>query len=203
MFDLTTLAFVLMTITSMVILVFRDWRIIAVALGVQYLGAFVLVSRSWPLGMAVVKLIVGWMAAAALATTAIRQKRSMQDREQTASLFFRGFLGLLAILVIFIVAPELKNSMFPDLALVIVQGGLMLAGMSLMQLGTGADPYLIVISLLSLLSGFEVIHAALETSTLLTGLMAVVNLSLALVGVYFIAKAEERETNEEGEEASV
>ncbi len=203
MFDLTTLAFVLMTITSMVILVFRDWRIIAVALGVQYLGAFVLVSRSWPLGMAVVKLIVGWMAAAALATTAIRQKRSMQDREQTASLFFRGFLGLLAILVIFIVAPELKDSMFPDLALVIVQGGLMLAGMSLMQLGTGADPYLIVISLLSLLSGFEVIHAALETSTLLTGLMAVVNLSLALVGVYFIAKAEERETNEEGEEASV
>jgi hypothetical protein len=203
MFDLTTLAFVLMTITSMVILVFRDWRINAVALGVQYLGAFVLVSRSWPLGMAVVKLIVGWMAAAALATTAIRQKRSMQDREQTASLFFRGFLGLLVILVIFIVAPELKDSMFPDLALVIVQGGLMLAGMSLMQLGTGADPYLIVISLLSLLSGFEVIHAALETSTLLTGLMAVVNLSLALVGVYFIAKAEERETNEEEEEASV
>ncbi len=188
MTTLSTLAFVLLVITAMMILVFRDWRITAVALGLQYLGVFVLVLQSWPLGMAVIKLIVGWMAAAALATTGIRQNTPSTEIAPNASLFFRGFLGLLVILVIFIIAPQLTQNIFRDVDLVIVQGGLVLAGMALMQLGTTSDPYLMIISLLSLFSGFEVIHAALEISTLLTGLLAIVNLGLALIGVYFISR---------------
>jgi hypothetical protein len=54
--------------------------------------------------------------------------------------------------------------------------------------------------LLSFLAGFEVIHAALELSTLLTGLLAIVNLSLALIGVYFIVKANENKSVPEEEE---
>jgi len=73
----------------------------------------------------------------------------------------------------------------------------MLMGMSLMQLGTRADPYLNIISLLSLLTGFEIIHAALESSTLLTGMLAVVNLGLALAGVYFISQSSAAEGSEE------
>jgi hypothetical membrane protein len=65
----------------------------------------------------------------------------------------------------------------------------MLIGMGLMQMGTSSDSYLTIISLLSLLSGFEVIHAGLELSTLLTGLLAIVNLGLSLIGVYFITKS--------------
>jgi hypothetical protein len=38
------------------------------------------------------------------------------------------------------------------------------------------------------MAGIEMIHAALEISTLLTGLLVVVNLGLALVGVFFITK---------------
>jgi hypothetical protein len=193
---LSTLAFVLIVITAMTILVFRDWRITGTALGLQYLGVFVLVLQSWPLGMAVIKLIVGWMAAAALATTGIRRKSAPENGEHNASLFFRGFLGLLVILVIFIITPQLTGNVFRGVDQVIVQGGLVLAGMALMQLGTTSDPYLVVISLLSLFSGFEVIHAALEISTLLTGLLAVSNLGLALIGVYFIARAT-TPTNEE------
>ena len=72
---LSLLAFILIVIASMTILVFRDWRFNAVALAVQYLAAFALVTRVWPVGMAVIKLIVGWMATAALAMTCLRQKR--------------------------------------------------------------------------------------------------------------------------------
>lgn len=195
MADYSTLAFVLIVITAMIILVFRDWRINSLALGMQYLAVFVLVALSWPIGMAVVKLIVGWMATAAIALTCLRVKDSDSPSESTASLFFRGMAGLLIVMVIFVIAPVLQASMFPRLELIIVQGGLMLLGMALMQLGTNSDPYLTIISLLSFLAGFEVIHAALELSTLLTGLLAVVNLGLALVGVYFIMK-----TNSESEE---
>jgi hypothetical protein len=188
---LSTPAFVLVVIAAMVILIFKDWRINTTALGLQYLGAFVLVSLSWPIGMAVVKLIVGWMATAAIATTCLRQKRNESVSEPSASLFFRGLAGLLVVLLIFIVAPELQAQVFPRVDLMILQGGLMLMGMSLIQLGVNSEPYLIVISLLSFLTGFEVIHAALELSTLLTGLFVIVNLGLALVGIYFIASAGE------------
>jgi len=190
---LPTLAFIVIVITSMVILVFRDWRINAAALALQYIASFLLVNLSWPIGMAVVKLIVGWMATAAIALTCIRQNKVETSDESSASLFFRGVAGLVAILVIFVLSPTLQEQIFPELDLVIVQSGLMLLGMALMQLGTNTDPYLTIFSLLSFLSGFEIIHAGLERSTLLTGLLAIVNLGLALVGVYFIVKNNPKE----------
>jgi len=195
---LSTLAFIIITITSMVNLIIREWRFNAIALGIQYLTAFVLVTLSWPVGMAIVKLIVGWMATTAIALTILRQhQKNYPATEPVASLLFRGLAGLLVILLIFVIAPRLQESIFPDIDLVIVQGGLMLLGMSLMQLGTSGDPYLNIISLLSLLTGFEVIHAALERSTLLTGMLAVVNLGLALVGVYFFSQSSTEEGSEE------
>ena len=40
--------------------------------------------------------------------------------------------------------------------------------------------------LLTALAGFEIIYAAIETSVLVTGLLAGINLGLALVGAYLI-----------------
>lgn len=203
MFPLSTVAYILIVLAAMVILIFGDWRITAGALGVQYLAAFVLVTLSWPIGMAVVKLIAGWMATAVIALAKhshkdthrsswyasrirLQQQKTGTISEPTASLFFRGVAGLLIVLLIFILAPTLQAGVFPQVDLMIVQGGLMLMGMALMQLGVNSDPYQIIISLLSFLVGFEVIHAALELSTLLAGLFVLVNLGLALVGVYFM-----------------
>jgi hypothetical protein len=197
----STIAFVLIVIGAMVILIFRDWRINAVALAMQYLAAFVLVTISWPIGLAVVKLIAGWMATAAIALTCMRQKNSESPSEPTASLFFRALAGLLTVMLLFIMAPTLQAQVFPGVELVIIQGGVMLIGMALMQLGTNSEPYLIIISLLSFLTGFEVIHAALELSTLLAGLLVVVNLGLALVGVYFIVNAGEADQSPEMKES--
>lgn len=196
----STIAFVLIVLTAMMILVFRDWRINAIALGVQYLAVFGLVTLSWPIGMAVVKLIVGWMATAAIALTCIRQLKVESPAESTSSLFFRAIAGILIILVIFVLSPRLQAAMFPQVELVIIQGGLMLIGMALMQLGTSSEAYLTIISLLSLLAGFEIIHAALELSTLLTGLLVITNLGLALVGVFFIVKASDKNEIPEAEE---
>ena len=188
---LSILAFVLIVITAMSILVFRDWRIVSGALILQYLGAFALVTQSWPVGMAVVKLIVGWMATAAISLTYYRRENASLFAETPSSFIFRGLIGLLVILTVFIAAPSLQAAMFPALDLLVLQGGLLLIGLSLMQLGTTQDPFLTIVGLLSLLSGFEVIYAGLELSTLLTGLLAIVNLGLSLVGVYFIVKVNE------------
>lgn len=198
---LSIIAFILAVITAMVILVFRDWRIVTVALILQYLAAFALITRSWPIGMSVVKLIVGWMSAAAISLTYLRNEKPLTTTDTTASFVFRSLTGLLVILVVFIVAPDLQDNVFPQLNLIVLQSGLMLMGLALMQLGTNSDAYLTIISLLSLITGFEVIYAGLELSTLLTGLLAIVNLGIAMVGVYFIVRIDEPEnTDAEKEE---
>lgn len=187
--SLGTIAFIFIVITSMVLLIFRDWRIITFALGLQYLAAFYLVSLSWPISLSVVKLIVGWMATAAIALTCLRQMPSPENTGSSAELLFRGVTGLLVILVIFVLSPRLTENIFPNVNFQIIQSGVMLMGMALMQLGTHSIPYLTIISLLSFLTGFEVIHSALEQSTLLIGLLVIVNLGLALIGIYFITQS--------------
>ena len=109
----STLAFVIIVMAAMIILIFRDWRINAAALAMQYLAAFLLVTLSWPTAMAIIKLITGWMATAAIAFTCLRQKSAMAQTEPAASLFFRGLAGLLIVLLIFIVAPSLQERVFP------------------------------------------------------------------------------------------
>lgn len=197
---LSILAFVLIVITAMSILVFRDWRIVSGALILQYLGVFALVAQSWPVGMAVIKLIVGWMATAAISLTYYRRENLPLFAETPSSFIFRGLIGLLVILTVFIAAPTLQSAMFPELDLLVLQGGLLLIGLSLMQLGTTQDTFLTIVGLLSVLSGFEVIYAGLELSSLLTGLLAIVNLGLSLVGVYFIVKVNEEAAIVSGEE---
>ena len=43
-----------------------------------------------------------------------------------------------------------------------------------------------ILALLTVLSGFEVIYAGVESSTLVAGLLAGINLGLALVGSYLL-----------------
>ena len=195
---LSNVSFVIIVITAMIILIFRDWRVNAVALGLQYLADFFLFNLSFPIGISVVKLIVGWMATAAIGITCIRQMKIRDISEPTSSLFFRAMIGLMSIIVVFILAPTIQENIFPGVTLVILQSGLMLMTLALMQLGTTADPYLTIISLLSFMAGFEIIHAALEISTLLNSLLVIVNLGLALVGIYFITNGGEREPADEG-----
>jgi len=58
----------------------------------------------------------------------------------------------------------------------------------LFQMGTITEPLYLAIGLLTFLSGFELLYASLEFSRILEALFTAVNLSLALVGSYFIIK---------------
>jgi hypothetical protein len=59
-------AVILVSLTSVFILVSKDWRYCIAALAIQYIGIFLLVGISWPIEMAVVKMVAGWMAGAIL-----------------------------------------------------------------------------------------------------------------------------------------
>lgn len=84
------LALATIVVAVLIVIIFKDWRVIAVALGAQYLGAFALVALSWPVNLAIVKLITGWMASSVIAFTCLRQNREGSQPEKASSLFFRG-----------------------------------------------------------------------------------------------------------------
>jgi hypothetical protein len=169
------------------LLISGNWRWSLGLLAVQYLGSFWLVTRHWPLGMAAVKLVTGWMAIAALAMTllVLSQKDQAEEQFMPQGISFRLFASGAVALVVFAASPRIE-AVTPGLGLPVIAGSLLLIGMGLLLLGSTSDIFRVILGLLTMLIGFETLYAAVEGSVLVAGLLAVVNLGLALVGAYLI-----------------
>jgi hypothetical membrane protein len=109
-------------------------------------------------------------------------------RHVTSGEIFRGTIALLLALISFLAAPALQQSAFPQSSQLLLTASLGLILFGLFQMGTINEPLYLVIGLLTFLSGFELLYASLEFSRLLEALLTTVNLSLALVGSFFIVK---------------
>jgi hypothetical protein len=184
-------AVVLLAITTCLLLASRDWRWGAVMLAVQYLGLLALVAQSWPLELAVIKLVAGWMSAAVLGIAMLSApevwRNDASRAAQTAPVgpVFRMLAALVVGLMVFSVTPGLETWL-PAASLSQLYGGALLVGMGLLHLGLTAQPLRVALGLLTVLSGFELWYATMEDAALVAGLLAVVNLSLALVGAYLL-----------------
>lgn len=180
-------ALTLIFITSILLLLGRDWRWIVAALALQYVGVFMLVALFWPLEMAVVKVITGWMAGAVLGVgvAIVPLTRQEEGRFWPSGRLFRLLAVGLVALVIFSSSPKIAERL-PNVGLEVVLGSLILIGNGLLNLGLTTHPFRVAVGLLTLLSGFEILYAALEVSALVAGLLAGVNLGLALVGAFLM-----------------
>ena len=180
-------AVILVSLTSIYVLIGRDWRYCIGALAVQYIGVFGLVFVSWPLEMAVAKMVTGWMAGAILGIAMTSVPDTWRDSEK--SIKFGPFFRILAASILVLTISSLvlhSDSWLSMISVPIRWGSFVLISFGLLQLSLTSHPLRVVIGLLTFLSGFEIIYAAIETSTLVTGLLAGVNLGLALVGAYML-----------------
>jgi hypothetical protein len=180
-------AIILVSLTSIFILVNRDWRYCVASLAVQYIGVFLLVNASWPIELAVAKMVAGWMAGAILGIAMVSIPENWRESEQSQkfSLTFRILaVALLALTVTSLVLHS--DNWLSIIPMPIRWGSFILISMGLLQLSFTSYPLRAIIGLLTALSGFEIIYAAIESSTLVTGLLAGVNLGLALVGAYLL-----------------
>jgi len=172
------------------LLVLRDWRWMLGLLAALYLAAFILVAQHWPLGMSVVKLVSGWMVIAALGMT--RLGLPQPDEEKAPILLegsaFRLFGAAIAVLIAVSAGPQIE-SLTPGIGLPVTIGSLALIGTGLLHLGLTSDILRVALGLLTVLSGFEILYAAVESSILVAALLAVVNLGLALVGSYLLIQS--------------
>jgi hypothetical protein len=181
-------ALVILTITSFLIILWRDSRGLVITLAIQYIGVFVLVFLSWSMVLASVKLIAGWMAAALLWIGVIASPHalSLDERFSPGRRVFRLLVSLLVFFTMLSTAATVAD-WFPGLGIERIYGALILIGLGALQLGLTTRPFRVTLGLLTLLSGFEILYAALENSALVAGLLAGLNLGLALVGVYLIS----------------
>lgn len=178
----------LSVLTTATILISRDWRVSLGLLALQYLTVFWLVTRHLPFAMGSVKLISGWMVVAILGITRLGLTELEQNDEDSfylRSTAFRMILMSIVLTVAIGAAPRIEIAI-PGLGLPVIAGGLILIGAGTVHLGITGDLLRVVLGLLTLLSGFEILYAAVESAILVTGLLAAINLGLGILGAYLL-----------------
>ncbi len=186
--SISWLPLILIMASTLTLLISENWRWSIIALAVQYLGMFWMITWEWPLGLAAVKLVTGWMAGAVLG---VSQPGSALAETGITRLPGRGFKIVTASLVwvlAFAIGPSLKTLLPAGTNYLL--GAVILIGMGLLQLGMSLRPLRVILGLFTVLSGFELLYASVETSVLVTGLISGVNLGLALVGAYLLVNQE-------------
>ncbi len=186
-------AVIMLVMSTLFLLLSQNWRWSIIALAVQYLAMFALVVQVWPLGLSAVKLVAGWMAGAVLGASQPVAELVEDPQTPRSALVFRLLVALLVWILAYTMTPVIV-ALVP-LPNALVTGAILLIGMGLVHLGMTTRPLRVLTGLLTTLSGFELIYAAVENSVLVAGLLAVVTLGLALVGAYLLdtLSAEEAE----------
>ena len=174
--------------TSAGLLISRNWRLELGILGLQYVGVFWLTAQHWPVSMAAIKIVTGWMAIATLSMTRLNLKDGIRDEEQLwpQGRLFRLFAAGIVTVIVTTAAPRVEE-IIPGIGLPVISGSLILIGLGMLHLGMTAHPFRVILGLLTVLSGFEALYAALESSILVAAMLSVVNLGLALVGAYLLS----------------
>jgi len=177
---------------SLILISSMNWRWTTIALVLQYLAMFWLITQVWPIGLASVKLITGLAAAVVLSAT---RPAVIYPGEASKNRYGQLFY-ILASVIVWAVVVSLQPMVAKLMPLEphYLIGGLGLMAMGLLQLGVTTQPQRVIPGLLSVLAGFEILYSAVEASILVAGLLSVINLGLALVGAYMITNPQSEGT---------
>ena len=186
---LNWLMLLLATFAGTGLLFSRDWRWSLGLLAVQYLTVFWMVQAHWPITLAATKIVTGWMACAILGIAQLNAKEESENAWLQGRLFHIFAAGMVLASTF---ALALRVDSWLGLSLPVAWGGLLLIGLGLLHLGITSDSFHVIIGLLTILAGFEILYAAVESSALVTALLAVINLGLALAGAYFMNVNQEK-----------
>lgn len=165
---------------ALLMLLSDSWRWTIAGLAIQYLVVFLLVAQIWPVGLAAIKLVAGWLAGVLLSMANAPTQLEETFFSPRSARIFRLFSAVLVLMIVYAITPSLNTWLPIPYHYLLV--GLMLIGMGVLQFGISQRPLRVILGLLTLLSGFEVIYASLEGSALLAAILAAITLTLGLIG---------------------
>jgi len=172
------------------VLITSGWRFKLVGLAIIYLISFIVILQIWPVALASVKLIAGWMG-----IILISASQYTQGDENKPFLTIDSqsiFRLLIAALVWIMITAEASafNEWLPIpytnlyLGLTIVGGGLIYASVN-------KQMFDVILGVLTLLAGFDIIYSSLEGSALVTGIFAIMIILISLLNSYFSPTSED------------
>jgi hypothetical protein len=164
------------------LLIFNSWRRSVICLAILYLGQFILLVQVNPLTLSAVKLISGWMSALLLGLL-IPKEDEKPGSNYLANQIFKVLANVLIWVIAFLITKSTASifSLSPE----IVFASFVIFGSGLLQLGLRSKPLSVILGILTVFAGFELLYASLEMSVLINGLLAAINLLIALIGYYF------------------
>jgi hypothetical protein len=182
---------ILIGLAGFVLVVSDRWQTLVIALGMIYLLAFSILVQYLPFAFSLAKLITGLMALTILGVA--KYKKIIPNVKRTNSaIVFR--IAALSFLYLLISLTAKAASISISIPFEIVLGSLSILVCGILQLGMTQEPFNVMIGILTFFLGFEVIYSVGESSLLVSGLLAVVNLLIAMVGSYIVVNALERES---------
>ena len=176
----------LILMATLVVFTGRSWRNNLIALAAIYFGSFFLYVQQWDFLMAAVKLLTGWMGVAILSFVTGQQHTSA-DRDLMPKRIFMMIALVLIWVLAFLLSSRISSlfDMSPEFAF----ASFSIIGTGLLLLGIKSAPFNVIIGILAFFAGFELIYAELESSILVIGLLAAINLLIAFVGSYLVTIA--------------
>jgi hypothetical protein len=190
---LSTTVLILVVISAVSSTISRNWKITLISLALMYLGMTILISISLPISIAIIKLLVGWMCCAVLAISCIsvQYQGASSGKSLFSSLLFRVLAVALVGTVVVILIPIIQTLLTSSVPPKTLNACIILISIGLIQVAMTSEPFFIITGLLTLFLGFDAFYSIVEASSLLTGLLVVVNLGFVLIGSYFLIKEKE------------
>lgn len=206
----TSLGLVGLLVAASLLVVMPSWRVRLAALAVQYVCVAALLTQIVIWQVAVTRLIVGagivgilvltgreltgifpWQRQAApaaegtaeAAASPLARLGRLWRTQFSADFPFRAVAVAMAIVAAASLAGQ-PNALLPGLSTEMKMAGYLLCGLGLFSLGLSGEPLRAGLSLLTLLSGFELLYVAVETSLAIVALLAVVDFAVALAVSY-------------------
>jgi hypothetical protein len=167
--------------TGAIILV-EDWRYRLALVAIIELIGFILIVQIWPIALASVKLISGWMGIALLATTFTFSFTESAPSSPVSSRIFRLMLVVFGWLLVLVSAERFNEWLPIPYTNLFVGLVFFLSGMTYLALRMNSIDT--VIGLLIFFEGFDVIYSSLEGSALITGIFGIIIISICLTGSY-------------------
>ena len=186
--DYRLIAVIAAPLVAIVILLVERQMLKVYLLGIQYLMVAWLALAALPPGSALAKLVAGWIAVFILNFGAVRAG-SRSTTESSAVGFPRGrVFRIAAVLLVVIGTIGVSFDRWIPIESIrseTQQAAMLVGAMGLLGIGLYSSPLYVGISLITVVSGFEIIYSAVEPSLAVIALLALVHLGIALVISYF------------------
>ncbi len=167
---------------SGIIFILTDWRWKMTGLAAIQLICFIQIIQIWPIALASVKLISGWMGitlmSATMASSANQEARETKISEKVFKLMQVAFSW-----IVISASIERLNSWLP-IPYTNLFIGLVFFFCGILYLSSEHEISGIAIGLLIFLSGFDLIYSSLEGSALVTGIYGVIIILISIISSY-------------------